>query len=159
VARALIVGCGCRGRMLAEDLHTRGWQVRGGSRSTERRELIAAAGIEPAEVDPARLDTVLAHVGDVAVIAWLMGSAVGEGAVDAHRDRLGRLLERLVDTPIRGFLYEGGGSAGQALIGEGRRTVEAAAARFRIPVAITARDPADPPAWLSEASRAMRGFL
>jgi uncharacterized protein YbjT (DUF2867 family) len=136
-----------------------GWEVRGGSRSPERRELLAAAGIEAAAVDPARLDTVLEQVGDVAVVAWLMGSATGEDVAELHGGRLRRLLERLVDTPVRGFLYEGAGGAGDLHLAEGAAIVEAAGARFRIPAAVTRTAPDDPDAWLSETVAAVARLL
>ena len=79
VARALIVGCGCRGRSLGVQLVERGWAVRGTSRTESGLAEIAAAGIEPALADPERPGTVLDLVGDVAVVAWLLGSAVGRG--------------------------------------------------------------------------------
>jgi uncharacterized protein YbjT (DUF2867 family) len=59
VARALIVGCGCRGRQLGERLLAEGWAVRGTSRREEGLEPIAAAGIEPALADPDRPGTIL----------------------------------------------------------------------------------------------------
>ena len=77
VARALIVGCGCRGRLLGERLLAEGWQVRGTSRREEGLAAIEAAGIEPALADPAEPGTVLELVGDVAMVVWLLGSAEG----------------------------------------------------------------------------------
>ena len=38
MARALIVGCGCRGRELGRELLAEGWQVRGTSRRAEGLE-------------------------------------------------------------------------------------------------------------------------
>ena len=108
MARALIVGCGCRGRMLGEQLLAEGWAVRGTSRREEGLAPIEAAGIEPALADPDRPGTVLELVGDVAVVFYLLGSAAGEPEALAaiHGPRLERLLEKLVDTPVRGFVYE-----------------------------------------------------
>ncbi len=108
MARALIVGCGCRGRSLGERLLAEGWAVRGTSRREESLAAIEAAGIEPALADPARPDTVLDLVGDVAAVYWLLGSAQGEPEELAaiHGPRLERLLERLVETPVRRFVYE-----------------------------------------------------
>jgi uncharacterized protein YbjT (DUF2867 family) len=112
VARALIVGCGCRGRALGRRLLDEGWAVRGTSRGGEGLAEIEAAGIEPEPADPDRPGTVLDLVGDVAVVAWLLGSAVGpaEQLEAIHGSRLERILERLVDTPVRGFVYEAAGS-------------------------------------------------
>jgi nucleoside-diphosphate-sugar epimerase len=138
VARALIVGCGCRGRGLGKELLAGGWEVRGTSRTEAGLEQIAAAGIEPAPADPARPDTVLALVGDVAVLVWLLGSARGErDRLEAvHGRALERLLERLVETPLRRFVYEAGGSVAPELLASGAATVRAAGERWRIPVAV-----------------------
>ena len=108
MARALIVGCGRRGRALGNELAARGWQVRGTSRSDAGLEAIDHAGLEPALADPERPGTVLDLVGDVAVVVWMLGSADGgrEELAAIHGPRLERLLEKLVDTPVRGFAYE-----------------------------------------------------
>ena len=78
MARALIVGCGCRGRELGGRLLAEGWAVRGTSRREQGLAAIEAAGIEPALADPGRPATVLDLVGDVAAVYWLLGSAGGE---------------------------------------------------------------------------------
>lgn len=137
MARALIVGCGCRGRELGAELMGRGWQVRGTSRTPEGRGAIDAAGIEAAEADPDRPGTVLELCGDTAVMIWLLGAAGGDApALDGiHGSRLERLLEKLVDTPVRGFVYEavGPAEAAERLAG-GRQIAERAALTWRIPV-------------------------
>lgn len=138
MARALIVGCGCRGRALGERLLSEGWQVRGTSRHEAGLAPIEAAGIEPALADPADPGTVLDLVGDVATIHWLLGSATGpaESLAAIHGPRLERLLERLVETPVRRFVYEGAGSVDAAILARGTGIVRAASERWRIPVEI-----------------------
>ena len=37
----------------------------------------------------------------------------GDGAAELHAGRLRMLCEKLVDTPVRGLLYEGAGSLGE----------------------------------------------
>lgn len=134
MARALIVGCGCRGRELGTELLERGWQVRGTSRSDAGLEAIAQAGIEPARADPDRPGTILELCGDVAVVVWLLGVASGEPEQLAaiHGPRLERLLEKLVDSPVRGFLYEGEA---------GREIVERAGEIWRIRVGFLSGKP------------------
>jgi uncharacterized protein YbjT (DUF2867 family) len=136
VARALIVGCGCRGRELGVRLRERGWQVRGTSRSAEGVGAIEAAGLEAAGADPNRPGTVLELCGDVTVVVWLLGSARDEPEVIAaiHGPRLERLLEKLVDSPVRGFAYEAAGGVGEDHLRVGREIVERAADIWRIPV-------------------------
>ncbi|HKB51985.1 MAG TPA: hypothetical protein VKC63_11235 [Solirubrobacterales bacterium] len=149
MARALIVGCGCRGRMLGERLLAQGWQVRGTSRHEEGLEAIAAAGIEPALADPARLDTLLDRVGDVTVVVWILGSAEGgdEELAALHGPRLDRMVERLVETPVRGFVYEAAGSVDPILLAHGHESLEAASDRWQIPLSTILVDPSDYATW------------
>jgi uncharacterized protein YbjT (DUF2867 family) len=130
VARALIVGCGCRGRTLGENLLAEGWAVRGTSRREEGLAAIEAAGIEAAPADPGRPGTILELVNDIAVLVLLLGSATGseEELAAIHGPRLERLMEHLVDTPVRGVVYEG--TAGGAEI------VRTASSTWRIPVEV-----------------------
>jgi uncharacterized protein YbjT (DUF2867 family) len=138
LARALIVGCGCRGRELGSQLLEQGWAVRGTSRREEGLAEIGAAGIEPALADPESPATVLDLVGDVADVYWLLGSATGEpeNLEAIHGSRLERLLERLVETPVRRFLYEAHGSVDPKILSAGADLVERAAETWRIPVEI-----------------------
>ena len=153
MARALIVGCGCRGRLLGGRLLEEGWAVRGTSRGEQGLAAIDAAGIEPALADPGLIGTVLELVGDVAVLLWLMGSAEGaaEEIAGIHGEKLSHLLERLVDTPVRGIVYEAAGSVEEALLEGGSEAVRVAGERWRIPVATVAADPSDAPAWVEAA--------
>ena len=123
MARALIVGCGCRGRQLGERLLAEGWAVRGTSRREEGLAAIEAAGIEPALADPDRPGTILDLVADVAVLVLLLGNAEGsdEELAAIHGPRLERLLEHLVETPVRGVLYEGT-EEGADVVGKASRT-------------------------------------
>jgi uncharacterized protein YbjT (DUF2867 family) len=149
VARALIVGCGCRGRLLGERLAAAGWAVRGTSRREEGLAAIEAAGLEAALADPQWPGTLLDLVGDVAVVHYLLGSATGpaEELEAIHGPRLQSLLEKLVDTPVRGFVYEAVGSVDPALLAAGAEAVGAAGATWRIPVAVLGEPAADHEAW------------
>lgn len=128
MARALIVGCGCRGRKLGEQLLADGWAVRGTSRRQEGLEAIEAVGIEPAQADPDKPGTILELVNDVTVLVLLLGSIEGteEELAAIHGPRLERLLEHLVETPVRGVVYEG--------TDKGEEIVQTAARTWRIPV-------------------------
>jgi uncharacterized protein YbjT (DUF2867 family) len=141
VARALIVGCGCRGRLLGEHLLTEGWAVRGTSRREDGLAAIEAAGIEPALADPARPGSVLDLVGDVAVLVWLLGSADGaREQLDAiHGPCLERVLERIVETPVRRFVYEASGSVDGVILERGSAIARAADERWRIRVTVANR--------------------
>lgn len=122
--------------MLGERLLTEGWAVRGTSRRREGLAAIESAGLEAALADPEQPGTLLELVGDVAAVYWLLGSAVGpaENLEAIHGPRLERFLERLVETPVRRFVYEAGGSVDAATLARGRSVVEAAAGTWRIPV-------------------------
>ncbi len=150
MARALIVGCGCRGRALGRRLVDAGWRARGTTRDPENEDDILDAGLAAAVADPDRVGTVLEHVGDVTLVFWLLGSATGDGdAVAAlHGPRLERLMEEVVDTPVRGVVYEAAGAVARELLEGGAAIVATASERWRIPVEIVQADPADRDRWL-----------
>jgi uncharacterized protein YbjT (DUF2867 family) len=131
-------GGACRGRELGAGLLEQGWAVRGTSRREEGLAAIEAAGMEPALANPERPATVLDLVADVTAVYWLLGSATGEpenlGAI--HGPCLERLLERLVETPVRRFVYEAHGSLDSQVLAGGAALVERAAATWRIPVEV-----------------------
>ena len=161
MARALIVGCGCRGRLLGGALLEAGWAVRGTSRREEGLAAIEAAGIEPALADPDRPGTILDLVADAALVVLLLGSATGEPEeLEAiHGPRLERLLEHLVDTPVRGVVYEAAGSVGPALLGGGAEIVRAAGRTWRIPVAVLEESPESHGEWATETAKAALELL
>jgi nucleoside-diphosphate-sugar epimerase len=160
MARALIVGCGCRGRELAERLISRGWQVRGTSRRREGMTEIERAGLEPAQADPDRPATIFDLCEDVAVVVWLLGSATGQSdqLSAIHGARLERLIEKLVESPVRGFAYEAAGSVDGNRLRDGSQVVERAGERWHIPVALlsTARDM---PEWSERTAEQVLGLL
>ena len=143
------MGCGCRGQELGKRLVSTGWQARGTTRDPGDAEDILAAGLEAVVADPDRVVSILDQVGDVAVVFWLLGSAVGEPEAVAaiHGSRLERLMEKLVDTPVRGFVYEAAGRVPQPELERGAAIVREAADRWRIPVEVVTGNPADWEAW------------
>jgi uncharacterized protein YbjT (DUF2867 family) len=150
VARALIVGCGCKGRELANALQSKGWVVRGTSRTAAGAEAIEAAGIEAAVADPDRIATILESIEGVTLIFWLLGSARGEpGAVAAvHGPRLERLLEEIVDTPVRAFVYEVTPELDPEHAAAAFEILRDAGQRWRIPFEVVDGDPGRPEIWL-----------
>jgi uncharacterized protein YbjT (DUF2867 family) len=126
VARVLIVGCGCRGQALARDLVAAGHAVRGTTRTGERTAAIAEAGAEPYVGDPDRIGTLMGALSGVTVVCWLLGHLADP---DLHGGRLRMLFEKLVDTPVRGVVYE-------RALPEGEAIARDAAERWRIPVEI-----------------------
>jgi hypothetical protein len=152
VARALIVGCGCRGRELGRGLLDDGWQVRGTTRSPDRVPDIEAADIDAVVADPGRVGTILDQVSDVTLLYWLLGSALGppQDVAALHGPWLERLLTEIVDTPVRGFVYEGNGAVAAAQRERGGDLVRAAGSRWRIPVTVSRADPGDWREWRDE---------
>jgi uncharacterized protein YbjT (DUF2867 family) len=124
VARVLIVGCGCRGQTLARDLVAAGHVVRGTTRDPARANAIAAAGAQPYVGDPDRIGTLMGALDGVTVVCWLLG---GVSDSELHSGRLRMLFEKLVDTPVRGVVYERATPEGEAIARD-------AAERWRIPV-------------------------
>jgi nucleoside-diphosphate-sugar epimerase len=159
VARILIVGCGCRGRALARELVGAGHAVRGTTRDPARLGEIEASGAEAAVADPDRLATVMQQLAGVTVVCWLMGSVDAGAAADLHGPRLRTLLERLVDTPVRGVVYEAAGSADPDLLAAGAGAVRDATARWRIPAEVIEENPSDRDAWLAAATAAVGRLL
>jgi hypothetical protein len=104
---------------------------------------------------------VLEHVGDVAVVYLLLGSAAGDSeAVSAiHGPRLERLLEKLVDTPVRGVVYEAAGSVEPALLACGAEIVRTASHTWHIPVEISERERDGGPEWPKETADLALGLL
>jgi uncharacterized protein YbjT (DUF2867 family) len=158
LARALIVGCGCRGRELGSALAELGWQVRGTSRRPEEMEAIEAAGVEPSAANPDRPGTVLELCRDVAVVVWLLGSANGEATAAIHGSRLESLLEKLVDSPVRGFAYEAAGTVDAEALAEGARIVERAGETWRIPVILLTEE-RYAPGWAARTAAQIERLL
>ena len=161
MARALIVGCGCRGRELGRDLLAANWAVRGTTRRQESLAAIEESGIEAVVANPDRVWTVLEQLEGVTMVFWLLGSASGHPDVLAaiHGPRLERLLEEIVDTPVRGFVYEAGGTVEADLLAKGASIVAAAGERWRIPFALVEADPDDPGLWRADTLAAIVRLL
>jgi uncharacterized protein YbjT (DUF2867 family) len=161
LARGLIVGCGCRGRALGRGLAERGWQVRGTSRKPETVAEMEAAGIEGIVADPDRIATVVEAIEGVTVIFWLMGSATGdpEQIAALHGGRLERLLEEIVDTPVRGVVYELSGGIDPAQALTAFELLRAAGERWHMPFEVVDVDPLEFELWLEGMLAAAAGLL
>ena len=135
--------------------------VRGTAREPGALAEIEAAGIEPALADPDRIAQILELIGDVTVICWLLGSARGEPEEIAalHGSRLERLLEEIVDTPVRGVVYEAGGSVDEKVLQAGAAIVAAAEERWRIPGPVIDADPDEHAVWLRAARAAVHDAI
>jgi hypothetical protein len=107
VARILVVGAAGRARELESSGHV----------------VAEAEG-----ADPDRLATITPLLEGVTVVCWLFGDS---GAEALHGDRLVSLVEYLVDTPVRGLVYERSRDhpRGEQVVARARET-------FRIPCVV-----------------------
>jgi len=153
MARVLIVGCGCRGQALARALVGEGHAVRGTSRDPARLPSIESTGAEAIQADPDRLATLMGAIEGVSVVCWLMATA--RDAEQLHGPRLESMLEHIVDTHVRGLVYETGGVERA----EGESAARRAAATYEMPVELVTADPARHEAWLGEAVTAVTRVL
>jgi hypothetical protein len=151
----LIVGCGCRGRSLAAALGEHA--TRGTTRSPARLADLESAGIDGLVADPDRLATLVPALAGVTVVCWLMGSA--QGSPELHGARLETLMEHLVDTPVRGLVYEAAGTVDAALLERGTAIVRAASRTWHMPAEIVDADPAAHDEWLAAMTAAVGRVL
>ena len=149
MARVLIVPCGCRGRALAASLVGAGHAVRGTTRSQANAAAIREAGAEPYLGDPDRIGTLMDALAGVTIVCWLMGTIP---VPELHEGRLRMLWEKLVDTPVRGVVYEGA-------LPQGEDVARSASQTWQIPLAILDGDPLDHDAWLASARGAVDRLL
>jgi hypothetical protein len=149
MARVLIVPCGCRGRALAASLVEAGHAVRGTTRSQANAGAIREAGAEPYVGDPDRIGTLMDALTGVTIVCWLMGTLP---VPELHEGRLRMLWEKLVDTPVRGVVYEGA-------LPQGEQVARTASQTWQIPLAVLDADPLDHDAWLREARAAVDRLL
>ena len=133
--------------------------MRGTTRSAARAREIAAAGAEPYVGDPDRVGTLMEAIAGVTIVVWLLGSASGSRAEALHAGRLRMLCEKLVDTPVRGLVYEGAGTLGADVLAGGAEVVRRAAATWSIPVEILATDPSACEEWTASAVAAVDRLL
>jgi len=148
MARVLIVPCGCRGRALAASLVEAGHAVRGTTRG-DGVEAIRAAGADAYVGDPDRIGTLMEALTGVTIVCWLMGTIP---VPELHEGRLRMLWEKLVDTPVRGVVYEGA-------LPQGEQVARTAAQTWQIPLEILDADPLDHEAWLAAAHGAVDRLL
>jgi len=158
MARILVVGCGCRGQSLARELRTAGHAVRGTTRGPARRGDIDAAGAEPYLGDPDRVGTLTAALDGVSVMCLLLGSATGthDQLQALHSTRLEMLLQRTIDTTIRGIVYEATGTIDTDILSAGAHLLEAKCDHDGIPYRVLGDEPSH---WLAETLTAIEALL
>ena len=166
MARILIVGGGCRGRRLSEQLARRGHALRVTTRSESGRVAIEATGAECWIGTPDRLATLRGALDGVTVACWMLAAARGEAdAVAAlHGSRLEFFLSQAIDTTVRGFAYDAapvqGADVTREMLRWGERLVVERTQLNAIPSAAIEGAPGDDDdAWLSAASSVVGALL
>lgn len=135
--------------------------VRGTTRDPGKLDAIEAVCGDAAVADPDRLGTLLPLLAGVSVICWLMGSAGGtpDSVGALHGPRLQSLLAKLVDTPVRGLVYEAAGTVASEVLAEGGVVVRAAAATYRMPATVVEEAPEARAPWLAAMRSAVGEVL
>ena len=141
--RVLIVGGGCRGLDLAQQLIEDGHAARCVTRSEDGRAAIEAAGAECWIGTPDVIGTLRYALENVTLLLWLR-----------------MMLEKTTDTTVRGVIYEAAGPVGGELIASGLIEMEFAREKNAIPYALITADPlGDRPEWIGQAQGAIDGLL
>jgi nucleoside-diphosphate-sugar epimerase len=160
VARCLIVGCGCRGRQLAAALVQDGHAVRGTTRRGDEMYAIEAAGAEPVLADPDRVVSLMPWLDHVSVVVLLLGTASGppESVAALHSSRLEMLLLKVLDTTVRGLVYEAAGTVDADVLAGGAELVRSTCEGSRIPFSLLDAAPGSSE-WLTAARDAVASVL
>jgi hypothetical protein len=146
--RVLLVGGGTAGLALTRTLTADGHAVRFVTRHEGFRDTIEAAGGECYIGDPDRVGSLRYGLDNVTVLLWLMGKAP-DG--ELHGSRLTMMMERTIDTTVRGVVYEGTPA--------GAAEVARMAEYNEIPHAILEAQRGDERAWVAAVVDAIDGVL
>jgi hypothetical protein len=127
MARLLVVGgTSDRALDLARGLIAEGHAVRAVATAPGDREAIEAIGGEAWPGDPDVIGTLRYALENVTLLLWLLGD---DDRPEIHGSRLAMMLEKTIDTTVRGVVYEAGPD-------DGARTVEDVAGFNEIPYRI-----------------------
>ena len=114
MARLLLVGgASCRALALTRDLTAEGHAVRSVTRTSDHFERIREAGGEAILGDPDVIGTLRYALDNVTLLLWLLGHVERE---ELHGSRLAMMLEKTIDTTVRGVVYEAGPEEGVATV-------------------------------------------
>jgi hypothetical protein len=145
LARLLVLGgASCRALSLTREMSSQGHAVRAVTRSEANRAAIEDAGGECWIGDPDVVGTLRYALDNVTLLLHLLGAADDP---DLHGSRLEMLLERTIDTTVRGVVYEAG---------QGRATLERLATFNEIPHRVLEHGDGD---WDAAARRAIGELL
>ena len=155
--RVLLVGGGCRGRVLARELVAAGHAVRAVTRTEAGRGAIEEAGAECWIGDPDVIGTLRYALEHVTVLVWALASARGsaDSIAALHGDRLQMMLEKAIDSTVRGIVYEAAGPVGEAMLAAGLQRVRATCELNAIPYGVIDAPPDDAAGWAASARAAI----
>jgi hypothetical protein len=136
--------------------------VRVVTRDETRLEEIEQTGAECWIGNPDRLSTLRAALENVTVVCWLLATATGDAQQvrDLHGSRLEFFLGQSIDTTVRGFVYETGGTVvPDEILQAGTEIVRRITSKNVIPLKLLEVDPGATLAWQDEALEAVRSLL
>ncbi len=159
--RVLLIGGGCRGLALTRELVGEGHAVRAVTRSEAGRAAIEAAGAECWIGDPDVVGTLRYALESVTIVVWALGTASGDrAAVTAlHGPRLEMMLSKVIDTTVRGVVYEAAGTAAADAFATGIAELERMARLNEIPYVVVFADPADGAGWAAAMREAIGDLI
>ena len=96
---------------LARDLIAEGHAVRAVTPDEAARPAVEALGAECWIGDPDVIGTLRYALENATLLLWLLGD---DPRPELHADRLAMMLERTIDTTVRGIVYEAGPPEGVA---------------------------------------------
>lgn len=147
--RVLIVGGGCRGLTLARGLVADRHAVRVVTRHERNRARIEETGAECWIGDPDVVGTLRYALEGVTILVWALGTAAGsqEQVAALHGSRLEMMLGRVIDSTVRGVVYEAAGTAGPEAFAAGIAEVRKMCERNEIPFTLVDHEPSHVGAW------------
>jgi len=159
--RVLLIGGGCRGLELTRGLVADGHAVRAVTRTEAGRTAIEAAGGECWIGDPDVVGTLRYALENVTVLVWALGTATGpsDAVAALHGTRLEMMLSKVIDTTVRGIVYEAAGTIDSEDFAKGVAELARACALNEIPYAVVDVDPADRAAWTVAARQAIEQLI
>ena len=159
--RVLIIGGGCRGLTLTRELVADGHAVRAVTRTEAGRDAIEAAGAECWIGDPDVVGTLRYALENVTIVVWALGTATGTpGAVSAlHGPRLEMMLSKVIDTTVRGVVYEAAGTIAPQAFATGIAELERMGRLNEIPYMVVDAEPTDPGRWAAAARHAIGSLI
>jgi hypothetical protein len=149
--RVLLIGGGCRGLELTRSLVSDGHAVRAVTRSEAGRAAIEDAGAECWIGDPDVVGTLRYALESVTIVVWALGTASGEAAAVAalHGPRLEMMLSKIIDTTVRGVVYEAAGTIAPQAFATGIAELQRMGRLNEIPHVVVDADPADQGRWVA----------